>query len=478
MIDTRTVCRPGGATSRTRTRFFPGLLLGSDDLTQEQNYFIEKHRRHNRMLHGWGIVCGVRVRQGNQPCQVVVEPGYVLGPYGDEIMIDAETVVDLCHEDLDGNAVGPCGDALDPWCSNIQVDRRAGQTLYIAVRYEECSTRPVRSAVGACGCDVSDCEYSRIRDSFAIKVLSRLPSTYDPMPPTNLQHVAGCDGTNLRPCPPCPSEPWVILADITMNAQQEIQEIDCFTHRRYVASYGDYYFLCQQVAGGGFTPAGSLINRAHLAALALGRPTLLDLSAAENETPETRIPVRTTAGDWISFPVHFAVQPGETFASLLDREGDREYYDPDADQIYTLREIFALTSVNPADTVESVGEATLPLQGVRLSVPDLRVVSAGISELLDSSGIDRWRSEHGGFVESATELPATALAGISPRSNLGQQLRGRTVADIAGQDQQAFVDMALENVSDRQRTTETRRAREIWLNARRISSLVEEWKTT
>ena len=127
-----------------RTRFFPRQLIGPDDLTQDQIYFRDKLRRHNRFLHGWGVVCGAEVRLGQEDCEIVVAPGYVLGPYGDEIMIDSEVTVNLCREGLDGNAVSPCGDALDPWCSDVRVNRHAGQRLYVAVKYAECQSRPHR----------------------------------------------------------------------------------------------------------------------------------------------------------------------------------------------------------------------------------------------------------------------------------------------------------------------------------------------
>ncbi len=113
-----TTCQTSDSVGMERTRFFPRQLVTPDDLTQDQIYFREKMRRHNRLLHGWGVVCGARVRQGQEDCEIIIEPGYILGPFGDEIMIDQEVVVDLCRESLDGNAVSPCGDALDPWCSD------------------------------------------------------------------------------------------------------------------------------------------------------------------------------------------------------------------------------------------------------------------------------------------------------------------------------------------------------------------------
>lgn len=243
-------CTSSDLKSLERTRFFARQLVTPDDLTQDQVYFREKLRRHNRLLHGWGVVCGARVRGVPGTCEVVVEPGYLLGPFGDEIYIDREVTVDLCREDLDGNAVSSCGALEDPWCSDVRVDRRAGQTLYVAVRYAECRSRPVRVQTNGCGCDETECAYSRIRDSYAVKALTRLPDTYfDPMPEPDSENLLRCPPSDEvclgRPCPPCPTEPWVVLADVTLGQDGNVETIDCFAHRRYVVSFADFYFLCR-----------------------------------------------------------------------------------------------------------------------------------------------------------------------------------------------------------------------------------------
>src|SRR5215831_239089 len=104
------------SSTTERVRFFPRQLLTADDLTQDQAYFRARMRRHNQMLHGWGVVCGATVRATTTEWTVTIDPGYVLGPQGDEIVIDSTVVVDLSRQDLAGNAAAPCADPLDPWC--------------------------------------------------------------------------------------------------------------------------------------------------------------------------------------------------------------------------------------------------------------------------------------------------------------------------------------------------------------------------
>ena len=44
-----------------RVRYFPRQLMTAEDMRTEQAYFVERLRRHNRLLHGWGIICGLQV---------------------------------------------------------------------------------------------------------------------------------------------------------------------------------------------------------------------------------------------------------------------------------------------------------------------------------------------------------------------------------------------------------------------------------
>jgi hypothetical protein len=73
----------------TRVRYFAGQVLGVAELETEQRYVIERLRRRNRWLHGWGIVAGLRLSIG--PKETVVAPGFALDCLGNEIEIEAPT---------------------------------------------------------------------------------------------------------------------------------------------------------------------------------------------------------------------------------------------------------------------------------------------------------------------------------------------------------------------------------------------------
>ena len=79
----------------TRNHYFTGKLLVERDFTDEQRYYVEKLRHHNQRLHGWGVVCGLKVKQHeNQACQnrfVCVTAGTAIDCCGREIIVRDET---------------------------------------------------------------------------------------------------------------------------------------------------------------------------------------------------------------------------------------------------------------------------------------------------------------------------------------------------------------------------------------------------
>jgi hypothetical protein len=245
--DATVSCSGSAACGTERTRFFAGQLITPDDLTQDQDYFRERMRRHNRLLHGWGIVCGAGVTTGARAGELLVGHGYVLGPYGDEIVIAEDVTIDLAKEDGGGNLLAACGPPADPWCHDVTVDRRANSTIYLAIRYAECPARPVRSTGCGCSCrGAGECEYSRTRDSFEIRALSTLPESYAKMSPPSVTKVLACPGSDGPPCPRCPTDPWVVLADITLGADgRTVASVRPSPHRRYVGSLAQFYFMCK-----------------------------------------------------------------------------------------------------------------------------------------------------------------------------------------------------------------------------------------
>jgi hypothetical protein len=250
-------------------RYYPRQMITPDDLTLEQNYFRDRMRRHNRLLHGWGVVCGALVCPATVtnpdgtisliPWKVVVQTGYILGPYGDEIILDCVRTVDVRTSGVAGVTGGACIDAPDPWCTQVYNAPPASSTVvYIAVQYQQTMMRPVRVQPSGCGCGDSTCEYSRWHDGYQIGVLQDCPDCNQPA--AQNQNVETRQGTltvnsaansaapvSINDCPDCSCGPWVGLAIVQFDQNGKITVIDNCVCRRIVVSLSQVTRSCKGV---------------------------------------------------------------------------------------------------------------------------------------------------------------------------------------------------------------------------------------
>src|SRR5437660_12424536 len=85
-----------GEPATQRLRYFTGRHMTARDFRDEQSY----HRTHrlldNRMLHGWGVVCGLHVGQHPvESCRsdrVKVSCGFALDCCGRELVVPKDAV--------------------------------------------------------------------------------------------------------------------------------------------------------------------------------------------------------------------------------------------------------------------------------------------------------------------------------------------------------------------------------------------------
>jgi hypothetical protein len=76
-----------------RPRYFDGRLLTADDLDDEQSYLLTKHRRHQRALHGSGVVNGLQVQGTGTGDSVTIRAGCALDREGREIYVNGDLLV-------------------------------------------------------------------------------------------------------------------------------------------------------------------------------------------------------------------------------------------------------------------------------------------------------------------------------------------------------------------------------------------------
>ncbi|MFE9775590.1 hypothetical protein ACFYOV_28750 [Streptomyces sp. NPDC005931] len=251
-------------TASERPRWFTGQLVGPADLESLQQWVIARGRRHNRMLHGWGVSCGLTVHpttapggEDTVPWSVTIGAGYALSACGDEVTVPHPVRIDIREPAPSADDV--CATPVDPWRAPVRRRRDPERTYYFAIRYAERHTRPVRAGGCGCGCDDEPCEYSRVHEGFLTAILDELPACYedsgtgdrelDRREAVDCSHRIRATGT--RPCPDCCS-PWIVLADLRVDTLGTVT-VDPLAHRRFLYAFGRTAFTCDDTGGGSDT---------------------------------------------------------------------------------------------------------------------------------------------------------------------------------------------------------------------------------
>jgi hypothetical protein len=144
-----------GVSSFSRPRYFYGQLLDVRHFESEQDYFKRKIWMLNRMITGYGVVCGLDVQVGDDDQSVVVTPGLALDPTGREIVVPCRSKNIPIEPMPQGNPErGDEGHCDDNW-------------VHLVVCYHECKTDPEPVLAG--GCEVTTrCSPGAIREGYEL----------------------------------------------------------------------------------------------------------------------------------------------------------------------------------------------------------------------------------------------------------------------------------------------------------------------
>jgi hypothetical protein len=216
-----------------RNNYFYGKLMTVRDFFAEQCYFNEKRWLINRMVHGWGVVCGLDVVPvKDDPAKVNVSPGLAIDCCGREILLCSEQEVTLVP--------GPAD------CHAPKDDETGEKKLYVCIDYLACKTEPVQLPPAACDKKEKG-EFNRIRDSYVLSVKrpdevcipddcpKHCPLSEDKL---SSMHTYLC-GQLKEACPECPEKCCVVLAEVTVTpaadaTQQPSVVVDACSKRQLV----------------------------------------------------------------------------------------------------------------------------------------------------------------------------------------------------------------------------------------------------
>lgn len=233
-----------------RNNYFYGKLMTVRDFFKEQCYFNEKRWLINRMISGWGVVCGLDVKQKsvdpNDPCKgydnkkVVVTPGLAIDCCGREILVCEEREISVipekpeCHQEQQKERKQQHEQQREPQGGGVKEPER----YIICLEYHECKTEPVNLPPIACD-QKERSEFNRIRDGF--KIYAKPESECEqplcgkkcPLENKSITINEYLCNKLKEGCPECPDCPCVILATVTVDDKGNI-DLDTCSQRKLV----------------------------------------------------------------------------------------------------------------------------------------------------------------------------------------------------------------------------------------------------
>lgn len=169
-----------------RVLYSHGLVLGEDDFLQEQTYFLERDRQHQRLLHGHGTLVGLalqtRVVSAARGPEIVVSRGAAINRAGQTIRVPEDQCAELEAWMLEHRA--ELTELFGPPPTSVLVE------VILCVR--ECATDSVPVPGGPCRTQDEAVRPSRIADGFRL-VLQPVGAQASPpgSPPTSPPIAAG-----------------------------------------------------------------------------------------------------------------------------------------------------------------------------------------------------------------------------------------------------------------------------------------------
>ncbi len=189
-----------------RNNYFVGKLMTERDFSDEQQYHKEKVRHHHQRLHGWGVVCGLKVKQHEDPERrdrfVCIEPGTAIDCCGHEILVPTEECIDITQ--------------FDTIKALIESNDKGPHTLQICILYRECPTEEIPILSDDCASDEAERAPNRILECYELDVV------VDPVQKSGSggqmhwaeQVCADLLWCHLDGCPSCDGAKRVVLATI------------------------------------------------------------------------------------------------------------------------------------------------------------------------------------------------------------------------------------------------------------------------
>jgi hypothetical protein len=151
-----------------RNRYFYGMLLDAFHFKRETDYLNEKRYLLNRLVSGYGVVCGLDVTPGHEANQIWVTPGFAIDKLGHEILVTQEVGPLTIPPDVLEQATRE--DVPEYYMQQYQEPHPQEEVgcVRVLLCYQECETDPAPALAGDCDSN-EPCMPSTIREQFQIR---------------------------------------------------------------------------------------------------------------------------------------------------------------------------------------------------------------------------------------------------------------------------------------------------------------------
>lgn len=199
-----------------RNHYFYGKLLDVYHFELETNYTNAKRWLLNRLVGRPGVACGLDVKRGHEPDEIVVTPGLAIDKWGREIIVPTESRPQKIPSHL----------VPTPEGANRQVEQYKQETaepvVQVLLCYHECESDPAPILAGDCS-SVEICAAGTIRERYKIEFRE------GPADPISVECVFPDVVTGRRlnydllatwvtqGCPEFPEDPCIPLANIRVS---------------------------------------------------------------------------------------------------------------------------------------------------------------------------------------------------------------------------------------------------------------------
>ncbi len=208
-----------------RNRYFYGKLLDAYHFELETDYHNAKRHLHNRLVTGYGVVCGLDVSPADDGESVVISPGLAIDAWGREIVVDQESPpipIPQAVAEAEESGEAACHDC----CYECRDQEEHEHWAHLVLCYHECEKEPAPSLAGECG---EPCQAGAVVERYCaafqpgcVRGFKDEACIPDFITKGRIDHRALARWVSAE-CPPCPENPCIPLA----NVHLEVKDDDC-----------------------------------------------------------------------------------------------------------------------------------------------------------------------------------------------------------------------------------------------------------